>query len=161
MKPGSRRRCLIQTVASLGILGCILFQSGCTPRTSPGRGSACGDEIEVPKTGYWWHYYERALTLASMGDLRHAESDLLEVIALRSPSNDTSWARTSGLRFIPSFPHRELGAVLLRQGRVKEAELELRLSLSQERSVYAEELLNELHPVNRDGGTNSAQDERR
>lgn len=163
MIPVFPRRCQIQTVASLVILGCVLLQSGCTPRTSPGRGSAYGDVIEVPKSGRWWHYYERALSLATAGDLKHAESDFLEVIALRLPADDTSWARTSGLRFLPSFPHRELGAVLLRQGRLKEAETELRLSLSQERSTRAEELLHEIHPdlsIDLDGGIGSIQDER-
>jgi len=121
--------------------------------------------IEVPKSGRWWHYYERAEALAAAGDLKHAESDFLESIALRSPAaDDTEWARTTFMRFRPAFPHRELGAVLLRQGRVKEAEVELRLSLSQKYSARAEELLHGIHPdqsVRQDGGIGVVQDERR
>lgn len=157
MNPGFPSRCLIQTVACLGILGCVLLQTGCTPRTTPGRGSASSDVIEVPKSGRWWHYYERAEALAAAGDLKHAESDFLESIALRSPAaEDTDVARTSFMRFRPSYAHRELGAVLLRQGRVKEAESELRLSLSHKHSARAEELLHQIH-LGQDG---VVQDER-
>ncbi len=71
----------------------------------------------------WWNHYERALSCADGGFLERAESDLRE--AIRQRKDDQRRARTYGFHFADYFPHRELGIVLLRQGRPEEAIREL------------------------------------
>jgi hypothetical protein len=75
----------------------------------------------------WWHYYDRGVSWASGGFWAEAESDLRWCLALRQ--SDSRRARSYGMHFVQCFAHRELGAVLLQQGRLAEAEVELRRSL--------------------------------
>lgn len=50
-------------------------------------------------------------------------------MAIHQKKKDQWMARTYGMHFLDYFPHRELGIVYLRQGRIKEAIEELTLSL--------------------------------
>lgn len=106
--------------------------------------------ISVPFRNRWWHFYERGLSWAAAGHDAEAEADFRQCLRLRQ--TDSRFARTYGMHFVQCFAHRELGAVLLRQGRRVEAERELRMSLQQEPSAKAEWLLQ--HP---DGAGPAAQ----
>ncbi len=87
--------------------------------------------------GRWWHYYERALSFTEGEFWSEAELDLRE--ALKQRKHDQRRVRTYGmLNFIDYFPHRELGVVLYRQGRIKEGIHELAASLATEKSSRAE-----------------------
>lgn len=98
--------------------------------------------LKEPFRGRWWHLYERGALHASHGQWAQAEADLRRCLRLRSRDNRFAW--TYGLRFAPCFAHRELGAVLLAQGRLKEAEEQVRTSLEQEPSAKAVGLLREI-----------------
>ncbi len=89
----------------------------------------------------WWNYYERGLSFADCGLWEEAEADLREAVKQRT--DDKRRARTYGVHFIPYFPHRELGYVLFRQGRINEAVHELEVSVSMEKSAKAEYYLDE------------------
>lgn len=96
----------------------------------------------VPFRGRWWHYYERGVSFAAGGFLAEAEADLRACLRLRQ--NDARRARTYGFHFVQCFAHRELGAVLLEQGRLDQAEAELEASLAQEPSAKARALLDRI-----------------
>lgn len=127
---------------TLGLpLACLLL-GGC--------GSARGPEAKVvdgrtygtttaPFRGRWWQYYERGVSWSLGGFWAEAEADFREALALRLTDNRR--ARTYGMHFVQCFLHRELGAVLLEQNRLDEAEVELRLSMAQEPSAKADYLL--------------------
>lgn len=113
---------------------CALAAGGCTradPDAPPGAA--------VPAGNRWWHFYERGLAWADAGDDRRAEDAFRQCLRLRR--TDARRARTWGLHFVQCFAHRELGAALLRQGRLAEAEAALRTSLADEPSAKAELLL--------------------
>ena len=120
-----------------------LVLSSCGQRTGtadePASAARAPGTISVPFRNRWWHYYERGLSWADAGDDLQAERDFRQCLALRQ--SDARLARTYGMHFVQCFAHRELGAVLLRQGRTDEAERELRLSIEQEPSAKAEYLL--------------------
>ena len=96
----------------------------------------------VPFRHRWWHYQERGLSWARGGFWEYAETDLRACLRLRQ--EDSRRARTYGMHFVQCFAHRELGAVLLAQGQLDEAEQEVRLSLEQEPSAKALALLKEI-----------------
>ncbi|MBA3700799.1 MAG: hypothetical protein H0W78_18275 [Planctomycetes bacterium] len=115
-----------------------------------GCGGARGPEAKVvdgqtygtttaPFRGRWWQYYERGVSWSLGGFWAEAEADFREALALRLTDNRR--ARTYGMHFVQCFLHRELGAVLIEQNRLDEAESELRLSLAQEPSAKADYLL--------------------
>ena len=89
--------------------------------------------------GRWWQFYERGVSWSLGGFWAEAESDFRQALTLRG--TDHRRARTYGMHFVQCFVHRELGAVLIEQNRLAEAETELRLSLAQEPSAKAEFLL--------------------
>jgi len=94
---------------------------------------------EGPFYGRWWHYLERGLSWADGGFYERAERDLRRCLSMRQ--SDSRRARTYGMRFVHCFANRELGAVLLEQGRLEEARRHLERSLRQEPSAKAEFLL--------------------
>lgn len=69
--------------------------------------------------GRWWSFYERGVWLSRNGYLEEAEADFRT--ALQGRSRDAWSARTYGLHFTEYFPNRELGVLLLAQGRLEEA----------------------------------------
>lgn len=75
----------------------------------------------------WWNYYQRGTTYAEGGCCQEAIRDFQAAIAQRP--QDAHRARTFGLRFIPYFPHRELGIVYYHMGRDQQAIRELETSL--------------------------------
>ncbi len=81
----------------------------------------------------WWNYYERGNSFADGGFWKEAEADLRQAISLWD--GDRRRERTYGMHFIDYFPRRELGVVLLRQGRIDAAISELEDSLSKEVSA--------------------------
>ncbi|NJL58721.1 MAG: hypothetical protein HC887_02785 [Desulfobacteraceae bacterium] len=122
----------MQTIRNrIFILLVIVFMiyPGCYPL--PDRISKMKDGKEYGDTEglfrhRWWNYYERGLSFADGEFWQDAESDLRE--AIRQRDSDKRRARTYGLHFIDYFPHRELGIVLFMQGRIEEAEKELKHS---------------------------------
>lgn len=119
----------------------VLLTGACVPRDQPPRerdGVAYG-VIEVPFRGRWWHYLERGVSYADGGFWSEAERDLR--LCLRQRLHDARRARTYGMRFTSCFANRELGAVLLAQGRLDEAVIHLERSLSHAPSAKARALL--------------------
>lgn len=138
MGEGARPDCIRRGSILLTCLACLVG-AGCSGRSpEDGHALAPGD-IGVPFRNRWWHFYERGLSWAEAGDDRAAEADLRQCLRLRQ--SDSRRARTYGLHFVQCFAQRELAAVLLRDGRLDEAETLLRLSLEQEPSAKAEWLL--------------------
>ncbi len=128
-------RCaLLAIVALLAATGC----SAQATRTVSDQGVVYG-EMSVPFRGRWYQYDERALVFARHQAWAAAERDLR--IALRLRGRERRMARTWGMHFTCYFAHRELAAVLIAQGRLDEAESELRISLTQEPSAKAVALL--------------------
>jgi hypothetical protein len=126
--------------ALLILLGSTWLAVGCAARgATPTKGEVGTTE---PFHDRWWQYYERGVAWAGIGHLGEAETDLRVCLELRQ--TDRRRARTYGMHFVQCFAHRELGAVLLKLGRLDEAERELRLSLAQEPSAKAEYLLQRL-----------------
>ncbi len=95
--------------------------------------------------GKWWNYFERGHSFAEGKFWTEAEADLKKAIKKRSKDNRR--ARTYGLHFVEYFPHRELGIVYFNQGKYKEAESEIIMSLSQEESAKAKFYLNKARKV--------------
>ena len=91
--------------------------------------------------GRWWDFYERGRSFADGGFYKEAEADLTQAVSVRSKDNRRS--RTYGLHFIPYFGSRELGVVLYRQGRMKEAIRYLGESLTHDPSEKAEYYLSQ------------------
>lgn len=88
----------------------------------------------------WWSYYNRGIYFAQEGDYDKAIEDLQSAIARRS---EDQWrARTYGMHFTDYFPHRELGIVYYKLGRLDEAGRELEESLSTGDSAKAKYYLN-------------------
>lgn len=127
-------------------IGCILAlaASGCVSRDAVAvdPGQLPPGTISVPFRNRWWHFYERGLSWAEHGRDQEAESDFRQCLRLRA--TDSRVARTYGMHFVQSFAHRELGAVLLRTGRLDEAERELLTSARQEPSAKTDVLLERL-----------------
>jgi len=131
----------------LGILGlsvaliCMMF-SGCGASRGPEPKVVDGQTFgttAVPFRGRWWQYYERGVSWSLGGFWAEAEADFREALKLRLTDNRR--ARTYGMHFVQCFVHRELGAALLEQNRLDEAESELHISLVQEPSAKADFLL--------------------
>ncbi len=131
--------CLRRGGILLACLTCLAGAMGCASRVAGDGHSLAPGDIGVPFRNRWWHFYERGLSWAEAGDDRAAEADLRQCLRLRQ--SDSRRARTYGLHFVQCFAQRELAAVLLRDGRLDEAEALLRLSLDQEPSAKAEWLL--------------------
>ncbi len=93
----------------------------------------------VPFRGRWWHYQERGISWALGEHWTQAEKDLRACLRIRQ--TDSRRARTYGMHFVQCFAHRELGGILLEQGRYEEAAQELRISMEQEPSAKAASLL--------------------
>ncbi len=91
----------------------------------------------------WWNYYERGLSFADGEYWKEAEQDLRE--ALRQNDEDSRRAQTYGMHFVDYFPHRELGVVYFRMGRLDEAERQLTRSLAQEDTAKAHYFLGQVH----------------
>ncbi len=126
--------------ALLILLGSTWLAVGCAARgATPTKGEV---GTVQPFHDRWWQYYERGVAWAGIGRLGEAETDLR--VCLEQRQADRRRARTYGMHFVQCFAHRELGAVLLKQGKLDEAERELRLSLAQEPSAKAEFLLQRL-----------------
>lgn len=77
----------------------------------------------------WWHYYERGLSYAEGEFYKDALADFRQAIDRRE--RDQRRARTYGMHLIDYFPHRELGIVYYRQGKLNSARRELETSLAQ------------------------------
>ena len=90
--------------------------------------------------GKWWNYYDRGVIASDSSDLDNAIKDLKKSLSLRS--KDQRMARTYGMHFIDYFPHRELGIIYLRQGKVDEAVKEFEESIRNEESAKAVHYLN-------------------
>ncbi|HEX3135262.1 MAG TPA: hypothetical protein VHX44_16975, partial [Planctomycetota bacterium] len=130
------------TLAVLGIPLASLLLNGCGASRGPEPKVVDGQTFgttTVPFRGRWWQYYERGVSWSLGGFWAEAESDFREALKLRLTDNRR--ARTYGMHFVQCFVHRELGAVLLEQNRLDEAENQLRISLVQEPSAKAEFLL--------------------
>lgn len=130
----------ILAAVSAAALGCCF--TSCADRTADAPKTVGGrvyGVASVPFRHRWWHYYERGLSWANGRFWTEAEADLRQCLAMRA--TDSRRARIYGLHFVQCFAHRELGAVLLEQGRLDEAERELRLSKAQEPSAKADYLL--------------------
>ncbi len=121
------------TIATISGCGAV---RGPAPRTVDG---ATFGTTTAPFRGRWWQHYERGVSWAMGGFWAEAEADLLTAASLRK--EDSRRARTYGMHFVQCFVHRELGAMLIEENRLDDAERELRLSLSQEPSAKAEFLL--------------------
>lgn len=122
-------------------LACLLL-NGCGANRGPEPKVVDGETFgttTAPFRGRWWQYYERGVSWSLGGFWAEAEADFREALALRLTDNRR--ARTYGMHFVQCFLHRELGAVLIEQNRLDEAETELRLSLAQEPSAKADYLL--------------------
>lgn len=75
----------------------------------------------------WWNYYERGTAYAEHQCWQEAVPYFQAAIAQRP--QDAHRARTFGLRFIPYFPHRELGIVYYHLRQYPQAVRELETSL--------------------------------
>ena len=64
--------------------------------------------------------------------------------AVKTKYQDTKKIKTYGMHFIRYFPHREIGICFYHLGQYKVAERELKLSLSQEYSIRAQEFLSKV-----------------
>lgn len=98
----------------------------------------------------WWNYYERGISFAEGEVWDRAETDFRE--AIRQYDQDRRRVPTYGHHLADYFPHRELGIVLLHQGRLNEAIQELESSLNTETSARAQFYLDRARRdiVNRD-----------
>jgi len=91
----------------------------------------------------WWNFYERGQSWAECDLLDEAVEDFQRAIERRDA--DQRHARTYGMHFVDDyFPHRELGIAFLRQGKLEEAERELKTSLDAQPSARARFYLNEV-----------------
>ncbi len=119
----------------------FLLLVACLPRHQAPRerdGVRYG-EIGVPFRGRWWHHLERGVSFADGGFWTEAERDLR--MCLRQRQHDARRARTYGMRFTSCFANRELGAVLLAQGRLEQSVIHLERSLAHAPSAKARALL--------------------
>lgn len=143
MNPAATAMPRLTFCAMPALLGLAFILSGCQERPGQDAQGASAalppGTISVPFRNRWWHFYERGLSWAEGGDDVRAADDFRQCLRLRQ--TDSRLARTYGMHFVQCFAHRELGAVLLRQGDLDGAERELRLSLAQEPSAKAEQLL--------------------
>jgi|GEM_PF-3868335 hypothetical protein len=124
------------------------MQGGCGDRSAIAPRISDGVAYGVtalPFRNRWWQFYERGLSWAQGGFLSEAESDLR--VCLDQRQTDARRARTYGMHFVQCFAHRELGAVLLAEGRLDESERELRLSIAQEPSAKADLLLERIRQL--------------
>ena len=115
---------------------------GPTPRVVDG---VAFGTTRAPFRGRWWQYYERGVSWSLGGFWKEAEADLRACLQQRQ--TDARRARTYGMHFVQCFVHRELGAVLLEQGQLDEAEREVLASLAQEPSAKGEFLLERIRAV--------------
>ena len=129
-------------IALAGATLLTLALSGCGAARGPAPQVVNGQTFgttTAPFRGRWWQLYERGVSWSLGGLWVEAEADFRETLTLRVTDNRR--ARTYGMHFVQCFVHRELGAVLIEQNHLDEAEAELRLSLAQEPSAKAEFLL--------------------
>ncbi|MBA2481564.1 MAG: hypothetical protein H0V44_12940 [Planctomycetes bacterium] len=137
----SRAR-VLPVAGALLALASVLTMSGCGATTGPAPRVVEGQTFgatATPFRGRWWQHYERGVSWTMGGFWAEAEADFRRAILLRK--EDSRRARTYGMHFVQCFVHRELGAVLIEQGRLDEAEREMRLSRSQEPSAKTDYLL--------------------
>lgn len=126
----------------------VVMVAGCNTRANVAPQTVDGVTYGVTREPFrsrWWHYYERGVSWANGGFWAEAEADLQRCLALRR--TDARRARTYGMHFVQCFAHRELGAVLIEQGRLDEAEAALTVSLAQEPSAKAVFLLRRIHQM--------------
>jgi TolB-like protein len=83
----------------------------------------------------WWNYYERGLSFADGEFYNEALKDFNTAIEMRE--KDQRRARTYGMHFVDYFPHRELGIVNYKMGKLDDAKKELELSIMQFPSAKA------------------------
>ena len=134
---------------SLGASAClisIVFGAGCATTddvVKAGQLPESGQkELAAQKfRGRWWSYYQRGAIL--MRYQRYAEAEADFRVAMGKRSEDSRWARTYGLHFLPEyFPNRELGVVLYEQGDFVGAESYLQRSYDQAQSARGAYYLN-------------------
>jgi hypothetical protein len=128
-------------IVRLAPLVLALFLGGCASRQPQPRerdGQLFG-VTQGPFRERWWHLYARGVSWQLGGFYDEAERDFRRSLAKRHA--DSRRARTYGMHFVQYFAHRELGAVLIEQGQLDDAEREIRLSLKQEPSAKADFLL--------------------
>ncbi|WP_089935346.1 tetratricopeptide repeat protein [Candidatus Entotheonella palauensis] len=96
----------------------------------------------------WWNYYQRGAAYSDKKCWREAVKDFQAAIAQRP--QDAHRARTTGLRFIPYFPHRELGIVYYYLGQYDKAVRALKTSLAYvaKNNERAEEFLSRAQALN-------------
>lgn len=125
-----------------------LTLGGCGTRTADAPKSIDGVAYGVTREPFrerWWQYCERGVSWANGGFWAEAEADLRQCLRLRR--TDARRARTYGMHFVQCFAHRELGAVLIEQGRLDEAQTELETSMAQEPSAKAAYLLQRIRTL--------------
>ncbi len=123
-----------------------IFSIGCPPPYAAQpvhkNGKECGVTSGWIWRPTWWNFHERGESYASCELFEEATQDFRAAIERRTA--DQRHARTYGMHFLDDyFPHRELGIVLYRQGKLEEAERELLESLGAEPSARAKYYLNE------------------
>ena len=115
------------------------LQSGCRTVSQQGPQKKDGVAYGVTEGAFrhrWWNYYERAMSFADGGFYDEAKQDLRAAINQRE--KDQRRARTYGMHFVDYFPHREMGIVYYKKGRLKQAVDELTLSLASVQSAKAQ-----------------------
>lgn len=128
-------------------LGVLVTLTGCPPPNYHPPivkdGKECGTTSGWIWRATWWNFYERGQSWAECDLLDYAIDDFREAIERREA--DQRHARTYGMHFLDDyFPHRELGIALYRQGKLEDAENELKGSLGAEPSARAKYYLNEV-----------------
>jgi len=92
--------------------------------------------------GKWYNYYEDGIKEMEKGNWSKAIENFKE--AVKTKYQDTKKIKTYGMHFIEYFPHREIGICFYHLGQLDVAERELKLSLSQEYSIRAQEFLSKV-----------------
>ncbi|MFQ5334535.1 MAG: CsgG/HfaB family protein, partial [Flavobacteriales bacterium] len=130
-------------IPSLFLIGVMIGLSSCA--SSGSQQGAVSTGVQAGESGKvfrhrWWNYYERAVSRMKRGFYQEAEEDFF--IALKKRSRDGRRARTYGMHFSDYFPHRELGILYFRQGKLDASEQELLTSIRQYPSAKASFYLN-------------------
>ncbi|MGA1841155.1 MAG: hypothetical protein ACMUIU_11070 [bacterium] len=127
----------------LGLLG--LFLSACafqSPEPCVKQGKVYGVTDDWIVSHDWDSCYRRAVSYAQ-GDCRSQAMDQFR-IAIRQRPNDQWRARSYGMHVLDEyFPHREMGIIYLREGKLEEAIEELSISLATADSAKAKYYLNQ------------------
>ncbi|MGA1865770.1 MAG: hypothetical protein ACMUHX_12005 [bacterium] len=127
----------------LGLLGLIL--SACAfqpPEPCVKQGKAYGVTDDWIVSHDWDSCYKRAVSYAQ-GECRTQAMDQFRM-AVRQRPNDQWRARSYGMHVLDEyFPHREMGILYLREGKLQEAIEELSISLATADSAKAKYYLNQ------------------